>query len=321
VTSGLKQAGFLADVADQILVIAGPTASGKSSLALELATLKGNVEIVCMDSMQIYEEMKIGTARPDEEDLARAPHHLFGVASLLSPWTSITYGKQVELVIRDILRRGKIPLLVGGTGLYMKTLFEGLDPLPQTPPDLRQRLDKSAAKHGRQWLYRLLERLDPRGAGHLHANDSQRIQRFLEVRILTGQSILEAWQTDISDEVEKRPRVVGCLVERPLLWQRIEKRTHQMFEQGWVEETKVLRAKGLEAQVHKAGPIGYRWISKFLDGEITKEKAIERIVIETRRYAKRQMTWFRKIEYIRWFPFHPNLRYNTESITDFVWDK
>lgn len=312
--------GFLADVADRVVVIVGPTASGKSQLALDLAKDRP-VEIVCMDSMQIYAEMAIGTARPSEAEMAGVPHHLFGVADLREPWSSMQYGRRAAEVVHDILARGKVPVLVGGTGLYMKTLFEGLDALPATPPKLRERLNQMAARRGRPWLYRMLQRLDAEGAGRLHANDSQRIQRFLEVRILTGASILKIWQKDQQQSLEKVPIVVGCEVARPLLWQRIEKRTDLMLAQGWIEETQALEAQGLAELAEKVGPIGYRWVRRFLAGDVSREGLRERIVVETRRYAKRQMTWFRKLDYIRWFPFHPNLRYNTNSITDFVWEK
>lgn len=316
----MQHSGLLADVADQVIVIVGPTASGKSQLALDLAAGRA-VEIVCMDSMQIYDEMQIGTARPDAAAMAGIPHHLYGVASVREPWTSVQYGRAASAVVRDILARGKVPMLVGGTGLYMKTLFEGLDDLPATPPELRTRLNAMAQRKGREWLYRMLRRLDAAGAARLHGHDSQRVQRFLEVRILTGESILNIWQKEAENRLEKKPVVVGCEVARPLLWQRIEKRTRAMLENGWIAETEALHSKGLAEQVAMTGPIGYRWVAEHLAGGLSREALIERIVIETRRYAKRQMTWFRKIDYIRWFPFRPNLRYNTNSITDFVWDK
>lgn len=311
--------GYLADIADQVIVIVGPTASGKSALALAVAA-DHDVEIVCMDSMQIYREMQVGTARPTRSEMGGVPHHLYGEASLKQPWSSVHYAQRADQVIRDIVARGRVPLLVGGTGLYMRALFEGLDPLPATPAALRQRLNASAKRRGHGWLYRILKRLDPQGAARLHANDSQRVQRFLEVRILTGESILKIWQRDAENAIQKKPIVVGCEVDRPLLWQRIEKRTRAMLEAGWIEETQALQAAGMIERVYQTGPIGYRLVADFLAGKLDREAMIERISIETRRYAKRQMTWFRKIDYIRWFPFHPNLRYNTKSITDYVWD-
>jgi len=272
-----------------------------------------------MDSMQVYEEMQVGTSRPDDQEMKAAPHHLYGAFSVRNPLSTIRYAEAASQKIEEIQKRNKIPLLVGGTGLYMRALFEGLDQLPQTPVALRKRLNHSAERKGRGWLYQMLQRLDPRGAAHLHINDTQRVQRFLEVRILTGKSMLDAWSKQKNEFTP--PVVIGLQVPRPVLHRLIENSVNRMLRGGWIEETKRLQDRQLMSHVFEMGPLGYRQVHEYLANQLTYEKMEGNIVVATRRYAKRQMTWFRKVSYIQWFPFDPNSGYNVKDIMIFLGDR
>lgn len=298
------------------LVVVGPTGGGKTGLAIQLAEIFDG-ELVCMDSMQLYQETRIGTARPTDEEIAKAPHHLFGTVSLKDHMTTVAYKEQVTPILADIQRRQKTPILVGGTGLYMKALFEGMDDLPVTPLELRQRLEKCLNKRGLPWVYRLLERLDPKGAAHLHPNDTQRILRFLEVRILSGQSMLDIWEKQ-KQSTAPMPIVIGLQISRDQLLPRLLARAKQWLANGWIQETQDLLQMGLEKDLLQTGPIGYREIISHIRGNMSYEALTERIFIATRQYAKRQMTWFRKASYIQWFPFDEDSGYNMSCVTDFI---
>lgn len=300
----------------RVVVLAGPTGSGKTALTRTLCA-KLPFELVCMDSMQLYREMRIGTCRPTDEELTVAPHHFFGTFSVKAPMTAVRYAKLAAHCLGDIQSRGNIPLLVGGTGLYMRSLFDGTAPLPTTPPALRRRLDRIAAQRGRPWLYRLLQRLDPEGAAHLHPNDKQRIQRFLEVRLQSGTGMLTHWRRQKPDSGQK-PTAIGLQVPRPILRQRIESRLETMLKEGWIAETKQLEDENLIADVLQCGPIGYREILDYLHGKSKQAYMYERIAVATKRYAKRQMTWFRKVDYIQWFPFDAKSGYNETAILDCI---
>lgn len=305
---------------NRVAVLLGPTASGKTGLALGLAR-QMPLEIVCMDSMQIYRELAIGTARPSKSETAMVPHHLFGCISVKEPMNCARYAAMASEVLAEIQSRGKWPLLVGGTGLYLKSLFSGLDPLPATPENLRNRLNKSRSRKGDNYLYKLLSRLDFDAAQKVHPNDKQRVQRFLEVRILTGSSILEHWKSlgeNGGDANAGQPVLIGLQVARDLLINRIRTRTISMLAQGWIEETQRLRDLGLLARVREVGPIGYGLIEDFLKGDFSREILVEKISVQTRRYAKRQMTWFRKDSEITWFPFDEESGYNEVTISDFL---
>lgn len=304
----------------KVVVLVGPTASGKTSLSVELGQLFP-FEIVCMDSMQLYKEMLIGTARPYPHEMGSVTHHLFGELSVETPMNCNQYAILAAQKMSEIQARGRIPLLVGGTGLYFRALFGGLDALPATPPHLRARLNNMREKRGDKYLYRLLSRLDPKGAARLHSNDKQRVQRYLEVRILTGHSILEQWgqpKSIATEGADNLPLTLGLQVPRPVLVDRIHLRTKAMISQGWIEEAQHLQEIGLFDRVCEVGPIGYQLIGSFLAGHLSKAQLVERVSIQTRRYAKRQMTWFRKDTHITWFPFDVESGYNVSTISDLI---
>ena len=300
----------------RVLVLVGPTSAGKSRLAMELSE-HFPLELVCMDSMQIYAELQVGTSRPDRSETERVPHHLFGAVSVREQMTCMAYVAAAGAHMAAIQARGAIPLLVGGTGLYMRALFEGLANLPPTPPPLRERLNATAQRKGRAWLYRLLKRLDPGGAASLHANDKQRIQRFLEVRILTGKSMLALWEAGRRPD-RPLPVGIGLELERAVLHRRIKTRIMEMLDSGWPAECRYLMERGLVGEVLRVGPLGYAQIFDYLSGKKSYDEMVQDIFVATRRYAKRQMTWFRRSPYIQWFPFDAESGYNTSSIFSFV---
>lgn len=317
-TEGNLQQGQPPFDSSKVVVLLGPTASGKTQLALEL-TKQFPFEIVCMDSMQVYREMRIGTARPSDQEEAMVPHHLFGAVSVREEMNCSRFATLASEVMTEIQARGKWVLLVGGTGLYYRALFQGLDPLPSTPNHLREKLNRLRQRHGQNFLYKMLTRLDPRGAASLHPNDAQRTQRFLEVRILSHKSILDYWQhQSLSQPGMDKPLTLGLHVDRSLLIDRIHKRTLAMLQAGWLEETRQLKVDGLFSRVEKVGPIGYLLINAFLLGQISWKDLVDKISIQTRRYAKRQMTWFRKDAHITWFPFCAESGYNVATISDLI---
>ncbi|CAM2009770.1 tRNA (adenosine(37)-N6)-dimethylallyltransferase MiaA [Acanthopleuribacter pedis] len=299
------------------VAVVGPTGAGKSEIALTLAEQFGG-ELVCMDSMQIYKGLTIGTNGPDAAERARVPHHLFGFADIQSPLSSVAYVERARAVLAEIQARGNLPILVGGTGLYLKALVEGLDPMPATPPELRERLNRTVTEKGLPHVYRLLQRLDPAGAARLHANDRQRIQRFLEVRLLSGKSILDLWAQREKTQCEPVPIVIGCAVAREILVEQIQLRAGKMLENGWIEETRLLLQAGLQEFLLQLAPIGYDEIIAHLNGRRTLDDVATKIAIQTRQYAKRQVTWFRKVPYIQWFHFDPYSGYNTARIIAFL---
>ncbi len=264
-----------------------------------------------MDSMQLYREMVIGTAAPTKEELAAAPAHLFGAFSVTDPMSSARYASITSQIIAGIQARNRLPVLVGGTGLYLRFLFQSPRNLPETPPWLRDRLNLRVKKHGINRLFNILKRVDPRAAAHLNPGDSQRVQRFLEVRLMTGQSLLDHWDLQ-SQQTSSQPFVIGLQMDRVLLWQRLEKRLQVMMDAGFLAEVERLSAAGLRDQVQKTGPIGYRLLFEVAANKCDLDQAMTSIFVHTRRYAKRQMTWFRKMHDIQWFPYQVSSGYNIE---------
>ena len=300
----------------RLIALVGPTSSGKTALSLELAA-RLPIELICMDSMQLYAELKVGTARPDARAQQGVRHHLFGAVSVREPMNAQRYAAMASRVIAEIQARGRLPMLVGGTGLYLRALLGGLDALSTTPVALRARLDRLTVRKGRAHLARLLARLDPRGAAHLHPNDHQRIQRFLEVRLLSGRSMLDLWAEATARQVSAAT-LIGLEVPRAILDERIRGAVAHMLRSGWLAETEGLIEAGLFAHVLEIAPIGYADVADLLAGKSTRDEVSERIYRATRRYAKRQMTWFRKASDIRWFPFDPESGYNITGIIEVV---
>jgi tRNA dimethylallyltransferase len=275
------------------ILIAGPTASGKSKLALDLAEKHSGV-IVNTDSMQVYSVLNVLTARPDRQDLARAPHHLYGHVSPATAYSTGTWARDVSDLAASGAFEGKRPIFVGGTGLYFRALTEGISEMPEIPPEIRERWRYRLAEEGPAKLHRILMHEDGECALVLRASDGQRIVRALEVLEASGRSIL-AWQAEqgepLIDAASARLFVIDA--ERELLVERIERRFDTMLENGALEEVRALAAMNLSDDLPAIKAIGFRELNAADSGHLTFEEAIYRAKVATRQYAKRQATWFR----------------------------
>jgi len=281
-----------------LVVILGPTASGKSALAINLAQ-RFEGEIVSCDSVALYRYFEIGTAKPTRQQRALVRHHLLDVAEPDEPFTAGEYARQARAVIHEIARRGRLPIVVGGTGLYLRALLEGLFPGPQRSEDLRQRLRASAAKRGSPYLHRLLARLDPEAASKIHANDLPKIVRAIEVCLASRALMSELWKQRGRDPLRGFHVLrIGLSPAREKLYERINQRAQQMFEDGLIEETKSLLDR--HPTVAPLDSLGYKQAMQFLRGELTREQAVAAAQQGHRNYAKRQMTWFRREPNVLW---------------------
>jgi tRNA dimethylallyltransferase len=278
------------------LVLTGPTGAGKTPLGLELAERLG-AEIVSLDSMTVYRGMDVGTAKPTRDERRRVPHHLIDE---LDPWESASVAwwlNQATACCRDIEDRGKRPLFVGGTPLYLKALLRGLFNGPPADPELRRRLSAEADQGGRHVLHERLAGLDPAAAARLHPNDLRRVIRALEVWELTGRPI-SAWQEQWSgagDSSGLENRVLWLDLPREELHARIDARVGQMIAAGWVDEVRALRSLPRPRSREASQALGYREILDYLDGKATLPETVARIQTRTRQFAKRQLTWFRHL--------------------------
>ncbi len=295
-----------------LVVILGPTASGKTALSLALAE-KFNGEIVNCDSVAMYREFNIGTAKPTAGERARAPHHLFDCVDPTQYMTAGEYARQARQMLAEIGQRRHLPIVVGGTGLYLQALLEGLFPGPQRSEELRERLRESAARRGPDHLHRILRRLDRAAADKVHANDTPKLIRAIEVCLLSPkaasqndsranasrQKMSELWQQGRNPLRGFRILRIGLDPDRAALYARINQRARQMFENGLIEETKSLNEKyGASAQ--PLASLGYKQAAQHLRGELTREQAIQAAQQAHRNYAKRQMTWFRREPEVIW---------------------
>ncbi len=288
----LKVAGPL------LVAILGPTASGKTALSLALArTLQG--EIVNCDSIAMYREFEIGTAKPTAAERASAPHHLFDIVEPTGYITAGEYARQAREVLEGIKARGRVPIVVGGTGLYLRALLEGLFPGPQRSEELRERLRERASGKGPAYLHKILRRLDRAAATAIHPNDSPKLIRAIEVCLGSRRQMSEMWSEGRDALQGFRIRKVGLLPEREVLYARINERAQKMFEAGLVEETERLLAKYGEA-ARPLGALGYKQAVQLLRGELSREGAIVAAQQAHRNYAKRQMTWFRRESGVEW---------------------
>jgi tRNA dimethylallyltransferase len=283
-----------------IVLLAGPTAVGKTALALELARRLGT-EIVNADSMQVYRYMDIGTAKPTAEEQRLVPHHLLDVVDPDEPFDAARYVAMARPVIDRFHRRGHIPLVVGGTGLYMKALTRGLCPGAPSAPEVRRTLMEEMARRGSAALHEELCRVDPVLGRRLHPNDRQRILRALEVYRATGRP-LSHWQEQHRFQVSLYPSIkIALFREREDLYERINRRTWIMMEQGFLDEVRNLLAMGYAPSLKPMQSLGYRHLCDHLSGRRDLEEAVALIQRDTRRYAKRQMTWFKGDPEFHWF--------------------
>ena len=284
-----------------LLVTIGPTGSGKSALAIALAD-RFSGEIVSCDSVAVYRNFEIGTAKPSRGDRARIPHHLIDVADPSKAFTAGEYARQARAVIGEIAQRGHLPIVVGGTGLYLRALIEGLFPGPQRSDELRERLRGRGDERGSDYLHRILGRLDPVSAARIHANDTSKLVRAIEV-CLTARSPMSAILQNQQSDPLRGFRIVrlGLNPPRKQLYDRINRRAAQMFADGLVAETQsLLERYGDSRAVTPIHSLGYEQALQHLRGELTLEQAIVACQQGHRNYAKRQMTWFRREPDVTW---------------------
>ncbi|MEE8585164.1 MAG: tRNA (adenosine(37)-N6)-dimethylallyltransferase MiaA [Acidobacteriota bacterium] len=282
----------------RLVVILGPTASGKSALALKAAQPMGG-EIVNCDSMQMYRGLSIGTAKPTVEERLSVRHHLFDILDPDEFYSAGRYMDEARRVCREVSAREGIPVVVGGTGLYLRALLEGVFEGPSAHHDLRRRLRRSARRFGKGHLHRLLARLDPEAAATIQPADQIRLIRAIEVCLISGApfSKVKKERTPLRGvEVLK----VGIDLPRQELYQRINRRVAAMFERGLAEEVRSLMQSGYGPESKGFEALGYRPVASYLGGEMSREEALRQTQQDSRRYAKRQMTWFRREEGVRW---------------------
>lgn len=286
----------------KIIVIAGPTGSGKSALAIEIAE-KLNGEIVCADSLTVYRRLDIGSAKPTREQQARVKHHLLNIREPLEPFTAADFNREASRAIESIAAKGKKPIIAGGTGLYIKTLLGGLMDAPGENLEIRNDLRALAEKSGPEAIYEKLKAVDPATAEKLHPGNLVRTIRALEVYLATGKP-LSMLQKQHAFAEKRFDALQICLdLQREQLYSRIEARVDQMFEDGLLDEVKGLLADGLSPDLKPLGAIGYREIIGFIRGEYDLEEAKRLIKLNTRHYAKRQLTWFRREAEMLWIAY------------------
>ena len=300
----------------KVVVIAGPTASGKSGLAVELALLVQG-EIVNADSMQVYRYMDVGTAKPSPWERRKVPHHLLDVVDPDEQFNAAIYRSLAVPVIGDLLSRGKVCFVAGGTGLYIKTLLGGLLHCPPADHVLRQELRERAEAQGLDAMYRRLEELDPLSAKKIHAHDKVRVLRALEIIELTKKPLSALVQGHGFQDTAFQALKICLQIDREELYHRINQRSLLMVERGLVEETKDLLARGYSPDLKPMKALGYRHAMRYLEGRYDQEEMVRQLQLDTRRYAKRQMTWFRADPSIRWID-PQRKEHLVETITSFV---
>jgi len=281
-----------------VVVVLGPTASGKTALALAIARRFGG-EIVNCDSVAMYRGFDIGTAKPSPAERAEIPHHLLDCVDPLADVSAGEYARQARPILHEISKRKHLPIVSGGTGLYLRALLEGLFPGPQRSEDLRNKLRAREKKHGAPYLHRILHRLDPTAAYRIHAHDVPKVIRAIEVCLASRRSMTELWQQGREPLHGFRILRFGLNPGREALYARINARAAQMFDQGLIAETKILFEK-YGGQARPLASLGYKQAMQFLRGELDRELALAAAQQAHRNYAKRQMTWFQREPAVHW---------------------
>lgn len=284
----------------KVIVICGPTASGKTALSIELAK-KIDGQIVSADSMQIYDEMDIGTAKPDLEEMQGIKHYLIGNVKPTERYSVSNYKKDAEKAIKEIISNNKRPIVVGGTGLYVNSLIYGIEyPQIQTDLEYRKELEEMCDTVGLEQLYNKALEIDREAAEKISKNDKKRILRIIEIYHQTGKTKTQLEIESRKNEIPYNYDVYAINIERDILYERINKRVDMMIDKGLIDEVKRIYDKYGENLLTSIQAIGYKEVIEYFKGEYTKEEMIEKIKMETRRYAKRQLTWFKKIENVKW---------------------
>lgn len=289
---------------ERLVVILGPTATGKSCCGIELAQ-RFNGEIISGDSMLVYRNMNIGTAKPSEQELQLVPHHLVNILPPDASYSVADFQQQAAELILQITERGNLPIVVGGTGLYIKALLEGYQfSSVEENPELRRKLEAFAAEKGNDKLFERLEKEDPAAAARLHPNDVRRVVRALETA-LSGDSVSQEKQQELKYDVT----VFGLSMDRDFLYERINRRVDQMLAEGLEEEVRSLLQEGVPPDCLSMKSLGYRQMAEYLTGKCDYATAVDNIKKGTRHFAKRQITWYKKMPYIQWFTVGRDLNY------------
>lgn len=299
----------------KVIVICGPTASGKTALSIELAK-KINGEIVSADSMQIYKDMDIGTAKPTKQEMGEIKHYLLDFVSPEDRYSVAQYKQDAKKAIKEIINKGKTPIIVGGTGLYVDSLIYEIEYNDiKLDEEYRKKLEKIAEEQGLEELYKKAVEIDPEAMKKISQNDKKRIMRILEIYHSTGKTKTEQEKESRKNPVEYDYRVFAINWDREILYQRINKRVDIMVEQGLIEEVKEILNKYDKFPTAMQG-LGYKEVVDYLNGIYTKEEMIEKIKLETRRYAKRQLTWFRKNKQTIWLDGTNDIQNNINIILE-----
>ncbi len=298
----------------KVIVICGPTASGKTSLSVELAK-RINGEIISCDSMQIYKDMDIGTAKATEEEMQGIKHYLIDIILPTQRYSVANFKKDAKNAIKEILGKGKVPIIVGGTGLYVDSLIYEIEyPEIEYDDDYRKKMEEKAEKGGLGVLYNMAKDIDPEAIKNISINDKKRIIRVLEIYKATGKTKTQI-EKESRKEVEYDYRVFAINWDREKLYERINKRVDIMMEQGLIEEVKKIKEKYSSFPTAMQG-LGYKEVVDYFNGVYTEQEMIEKIKMETRRYAKRQMTWFRKDKDILWINGEDSVEKNIQYILE-----
>lgn len=283
-----------------LVVVCGPTASGKTALALQMAE-SFDIEIISADSRQVYRGMDIGTAKASAAEQARVPHHLIDVVEPDQSFTVSDFVDRARRADREIRQRGRLPVVVGGTGLYIQAFVSGLADLPPADHSIRQRLNEYGERHGDAALHALLGERDPEQAARIHPRNRVRVVRALEVFELSGMPISQWQRQHAFAERPFRVKTIGLSPPRAELFSRIDRRVDAMMEEGLEDEVRRLLARGCSIDLKAMKTLGYREMIHYIQGRISHMEAVELIKRDTRRYARRQLTWFRRDETINWF--------------------
>ena len=284
----------------KLIVIVGPTATGKTDLALTLAGRLGG-DIISADSMQVYRGMDIGTAKPSPEERTRIRHHLLDVVDPDEPFNAVRFAEEADAVIQALLEHKNPIWVVGGTGLYIRALLRGLFPGPPANESLREFYRRQQERYGPDHLYQTLQAVDSLAAGRIAPQDHVRIIRALEVMALTGRSIVDRQTEHGFHEKRYDYLKIGLSIDRTDLYERIDRRTHAMMQSGLVDETQRLLEQGYDEDLRPMQSLGYKHVASHLKGNIGLDEAVALTARDTRRYAKRQGTWFRAEPDISWF--------------------
>ncbi|QAY68387.1 tRNA (adenosine(37)-N6)-dimethylallyltransferase MiaA [Paenibacillus protaetiae] len=300
-----------------LLVLIGPTAVGKTKLSIEIAKA-WNAEIISGDSMQVYRGMDIGTAKITTEEQQGIRHHLIDICDPDTPFSAADFQLRCTEAIADIASRGKLPFIVGGTGLYVESVCYGYQFADNgSDEQFRQHMQRIADEHGAEALHERLKQIDPKSAERLHPNDVRRVIRALEVYHLTGETF-SSQQEGQKRESPYELCIIGLSLDRAELYQRIEQRIDLMMEQGLVEEVRQLLQSGTPPHAVAMQGLGYKEIAAYLNGECTLEAAVTLLKRDTRRFAKRQLSWFRHMENIHWIDMGENFSNNLAAIHDIL---